>query len=408
MQIHLSKVCFVSNFKPKVIKSHFVLIGRKSSLSIFEKKSFMSRKQWLAGIAASAYLTFVLLLSSRIDNDLTANAGFVLRYKAAGLIPPYLFQLLLYPFAFFSDRILLLAIVGAGICGLAVLYKFRLWLRFFSTIDNKFWWLSLVMLFVFVPPMFEQPWYLGQLPANLFHNPTTLAVLPFSILLFWQSHQYLSEKHTHFSWQMMWLCVLNVAIKPSFFFCFAPVFGLYLLSNRLRWDGFLRASLPVVAGGVVLLVQYWAFFSQSAFSQAVGEQSSGIAFGFAEVWRHYSDNILFSFVRGMVFPLTFMLFYGKSALKASYIRYAWVLYFLAMTLFIFVHEQGPRFIHGNFGWQTIICNHILHGSLLFFLAKNYASLRSKWQTKVLIGLLILLVVSGIAYTVRLGYTGLYL
>ena len=111
----------------------------------------------------------------------------------------------------------------------------------------------------------RSPVSLGQSSGLIIHNPTTVVVFPFALLLFW------------FSWRDRYgLAALTAAvqclIKPNF------------------------ALVPATA---VLITQFMT-------SETLG---TGIIIDPFRAWSHVSDNIPLSAVRSLAFPLAFAVVY---------------------------------------------------------------------------------------------------
>ena len=72
-------------------------------------------------------------------------------------------------------------------------------------------------------------YFLGKVSPNIWHNSTTIFLMPFAILLFWKSYQVLSGTQKENTLLISMLVILNVFIKPSFFFVYVSVFPILLL-----------------------------------------------------------------------------------------------------------------------------------------------------------------------------------
>jgi hypothetical protein len=237
---------------------------------------------------------------------------------------------------------------------------------------------------------------LGYIPVNTWHNSTTITLVPVALLLFFKSFDFIMEEHPHFfgkkDFILLLLTVLSVLIKPSFFFVFVIAFPLFFLINRKLTKGLFSVALICLAGLATMMA-----IRQYVYS---GDESQVVIKPF-EAWKTWSDNIPLSFLASEAFPIAVFLLYPRIAFNDKLIQYAWLSFFAGMIIYILLNETGARAIHGNFSWQTIICNYILFLCSLIFLLKQKAGLKKD----IALTFLLLHVAAGIVFILKLPFFG---
>lgn len=207
--------------------------------------------------------------------------------------------------------------------------------------------------------------YLGQIPPNVWHNSTTIFLMPFALVLFGVSAQYLRDGERRWLWAMLLAAAFNVAAKPSLLFALLVVFPIFAMVRfrlaRRSWEA-LGATAVM---GVFVLIQYVYTFksgSTEAVYQAGNFGVSGeshVRVQFLHVWRYYSDSILLSLAASFAFPVVALAAYRRRLLDDDLVRYALALAGAGIGVFAVLTETGVREFHGNFIWQAIVANYIL-------------------------------------------------
>ena len=251
-------------------------------------------------------------------------------------------------------------------------------------------------------------YFLGQINPNVWHNSTTILLMPVAIILFDRSYRFLTSPSLSEAWMLTGLTVLSLFIKPSFFFCFGIVFPLFLMLKVGVKKAFWWGMLPVGLGGLVLIGQYYLIFRLSpSLPEAAATEASGVQFAPFLVWGASTSNYLWSILSSLLFPLTFVGCFPKRLLKTGILTYAWSLFLIALLIFIFIAETGDRALHGNFTWQAVVC------SFLLFMAtvKEGLTLLPDWKrgnkVKVLVFTFLLHVMAGVGYMGKILITGSY-
>jgi len=247
-------------------------------------------------------------------------------------------------------------------------------------------------------------WYLGQTPPNVWHNSTTIFLMPFAVALFWVSYRNLREPTLRGDLVVAALCIANVLAKPSFFFAFAPIYPLMLVAQHGLGKKFWLHVWPAALGGTCVGVQYYLLYSLQIGNAFDGE--SQIVIRPFEAWSLHSSNIPISIAASALFPLTYFACFFKQAWRDPLLRYAALLFLISLMIMALVSETGPRRHHGNFFWQAYVSNYLLFTSVVLRLVQRpRADGRTDRRRRVLLVVLGLHVISGIAYIAKVFLSG---
>ncbi|MCG3210497.1 MAG: hypothetical protein FOGNACKC_04128 [Anaerolineae bacterium] len=368
---------------------------------------------------------FGAVVYRNIVTDIQDHAGFIIQILAGELIPPpnFLYYLTVYSLAFFSSNFQTLLIVSVLVLAVAVTAKFAVTYQIFRLYykdsllpqpRDRFGWLvtifALSLPFTFsllTPAAVNGRWYLGQIPPNVWHNSTTIFLMPFALGLFWVSYQNLVIPSLRRNIVILLLVIANILVKPSFFFVFMLVYPLMLLGQA----GGLRRSfwpnlIPVAVGVIFLAAEYYLIYLIGAGN--VHTESGGVKFGPFSVWAHYSPNIALSILVSTLFPVVYLAFYWRELLKNLLLRYAVVLFVVGVLIMALLSETGPREFHGNFFWQAYVTNYIQFVAVaVLFVGKLINSKMLGARFLLILGAFGLQVFAGLAYLTRFFFTGSY-
>ena len=201
--------------------------------------------------------------------------------------------------------------------------------------------------------------YLGNIPSNIWHNSTEIFLMPFALFLFWRTYKLLDNSNYSIK-EIIIICVLvfiNASIKPSFIFCYVVAFPiLALLKHRFNKEFFMKI-IPVILGIIFIIILKNYVYSSSIYNPM---DESSIKIAPFHVWAYFTkNNISLSLISSVFFPICFFLVYYKKIKNNLIIRYSTILFVSSLLIFILLSETGRREFHGNFMWQTIVCNYIL-------------------------------------------------
>ena len=227
--------------------------------------------------------------------------------------------------------------------------------------------------------------YLGTFTPNPYHNATYLTARPFSVPAFFLFVDILSfyEKEDR------WVCpryvlfsvflLLTTLAKPSFTLVLVSAAGVIMLwrlaVSRFRGvKAFFQMGIWFLPTFLVLLYQFGDVFRSG------GERSGGIGFGFLTAWSTVTDNVPLSVFRGILFPLTVLLFTLWHRELPKLLRFSWQFFLAALLTLVFLYESGYRLPHVNFSWGYMYGLFFLYVASLLVLAKNTLQRRQPaWQ-----------------------------
>jgi len=283
---------------------------------------------------------------------------------------------------------------------------------------NKVCLIALGLFFCFaIPDPFSlfvlKKMYLAKFAPMVWHNSTTIFLFPFAILLFWKQLKFLDfsyEVRLKDIFVINFLVVMNLAIKPSFIFTYAPVTFLFLLS-RFKVDtikNFMLKLSPIFTSGVFILVQYYLLFNLQQGS--IQEESSGILISTPfEALSHWIPLwfIPISLFLSFCLPIFSMIIF-KEIIKYRPFYYSLSLTIVGLIISAFIMESGPRMYHCNFMWQNVICSYLLLLSTVSFLVPKFISKDQKVKKVLLLkGLFLAHSLSGLLYLLKIFFTKNY-
>lgn len=218
--------------------------------------------------------------------------------------------------------------------------------------------------------------YLGTIPPNIYHNPTTILCMPFVLLCY---ESIIKENDTLTSTFWAALCA---ATKPSFLISIGPALGaLWILTRKIQY---LKQALII---SIIVAVQFTLIFIMGIGTP--NESKSFVTFftplkfltTYTSAW-----TLPFSMLASFALPLWYFI---RTKFEPNL---ALLNFFFAGAIAIFVHEAGPREDDGNFIWQWIIASFIVFLEAAAFMYNK----RNKFGAKILT----LHALSGIAYVIH--------
>jgi len=357
-------------------------------------------------------------------NDMHDHAAFA-RQMCTGEIPytgNFLVYLLVNVFSFFSAQATATELSLCGLLAFAGVYKYCLSKKkIVEVLEDRnrksasAWWiaiLALSMLFVFAIPgqsYFTDDYfmYIGNYVPNVWHNSTILFLFPFAILLFDLSYkQLLSYSAKRNAWIFV-LILLNLFIKPSYFFVFICVYPLLLLFTYKFKKEFWYSIIPPIIGFCVLIQEYWVIYKMA--KPIIHQEASSIVFlpfyrnpEFADI-----SVIPLTMLLSVLFPILYSFFNLPKLIKSHLFWYVLLSFIVSVLIFFFISESGPRASHGNFYWQIVICTWFCFFASLLALLKDIKQEGKTIKNSLLLLVFFIHVGMGLIYFVRLLITGYY-
>jgi hypothetical protein len=330
----------------------------------------------------AAYYSFILI--SRIPTDLQPHAKMAYSYSQGEvkLLPNFLYFFLLSLFTGFSKQYALYYIPAVILMSAAITAKFfitKFYAVKFCSIckENQTYpyLIAIVMLFVFPLPgvnyFTADQFYMGQLAPNVWHSSTTIFLMPFAEILFFESYSllFLNDKNTKNKIvQVLVLLTLNALIKPSFLFTLLPTVGIFFFVQYLflkKETNYLVKILPYVIGCIFIAVEYYFIYKLNYSGVDYSDKTnSGIAFEPFAIWKSYSPNLVIAFITSFFFPLVYILVSKGAVLKNTIVRFSLCNYLIGLSLWILLAEQGFRRSDGNFIWQMVVAGYLVFFTML--------------------------------------------
>jgi hypothetical protein len=389
-------------------------------------------------ISAAVFIVFaifyyLLILVRRVPTDIQLHSNAASHtFSGLGTLPPnILYFLVIYVGAGFSTSMHALFCSSIIVVSISIALKYVITTRIYGQLNNSkeishkellFPAFALLLLLIvsnipyinpFIP---ENNFYIGSFSPNVWHNSTTLFLMPFVLLLFWYSYLTITQRDKDYMIHTLVLVILNVAIKPSFFLVYVIVFPLFLFAYEKFSKRFFWNIIPVVVGLVCIFLEYVVIYKitkRSVLSTGKGEVST-IAFAPFALWR--SEISLRSaplvLLSSYAFPILYFIFYFKE-IRDTLNLYVIAYCAIALLLFICIAETGERASDGNFAWQVIICSYLLFMVVTFRVLQKIKTIREQKKTeKIKIALLSLVflihVLAGLIWLGRIYHFKSYL
>ena len=209
----------------------------------------------------------------------------------------------------------------------------------------------------------------GYLPLNVWHNSTVIFLMPIAIIMFFRSYEFVEDAKINGPSVcklifILFLSVLSVFVKPSYWTVFAVAFPLYVLIRLGFGRVFILTGMMLAVSLVPIILQYLFIF---------GDDRSAVVIAPFLVWFHFNGgalNVFQAILASLAFPIGIVAYYGREPLRESPVGYAWIGTIVGILIYTLFAETGARQFHGNFGWQNVACSFILFlCSAAFFLKK---------------------------------------
>ena len=238
---------------------------------------------------------------------------------------------------------------------------------------------TLLLTPITLPTLPDANLYRGYVAVtNLFHNPSTVLLKPFAIVLLWSAARFAFAWGNPRWWEAALMALAVVAsalLKPNLVMILLPPVGLFVAYEVVRWRR-VRWSLAlgmVAPALVILAAQYLGFFTDAA-TDAEGFQSSVIWAPFGVFLHRESRVWMLALKLGLSAALPLALTVGRRSHwpQMRVLWLAWALYVSGVLYAYLLAESGERFTHGNFVWGANI------GVLLLYMV-SLGAFATWWQ-----------------------------
>lgn len=206
--------------------------------------------------------------------------------------------------------------------------------------------------------------YIGQIPANVFHNSTEIFLMPFAVALFGLTLSHLHRPNQRLLTWGVPLVILSVLVKPSLMFCVIPVFPVAAVV-RYGWrSSEVRRAVLLAGVGLFAVFLEYLYIYVVRPGGVTSSNDGGVALGFLTVWNNYTPSIPDSLLLSYVLPIVAFTVGGKRLLRSRAVLYATGLAIVGLIEFAVLKETGSREFDGNFLWQAIVCTYLLFLAIL--------------------------------------------
>ncbi|WP_144604469.1 hypothetical protein [Algoriphagus algorifonticola] len=348
--------------------------------------------------------------------DIKIHNFFLIEYLENGYfpIPPgyyfllYLLDLLIsYKFQFLVSSILLMT----GF----LWWKFRITVKWIFESSSLGIQTSYLLAFLFfflgpivIPSIDREYWYLGKFSQIIWHNSTIIAAFPFCLLLVKQTLSWWENYSNRAFLNICLLVVTILLIKPSFLFCYLPVFLCYTfyLLRRPSQPFILAVCLSVFSLLLIwiekILIFQWDPMVVNYYSQ---EDIPRVVLEPFKIWFHYSNEPFYDLLSSIPLTLCFLIFWRRKAFENRFFSFSFWTLLLAILIYFLLAETGYREYHGNFYWQIPVALYLHNLSMLLIVLKEHQEKNEKspFRIKIFASIFSIQVVFGFAYWLRIFF-----
>lgn len=265
--------------------------------------------------------------------------------------------------------------------------------------------MSAALLVVYIIPVlyfFPGIWphlhymHLIYLTPNEWHNSTFICMMPFAIIAYLLSIRQLEQYDPRRTWYIGLSLMLSVLVKPSFFFIYAVVFPIIYWMRYRFSKTFWLMMIPVAAGVCAVLYEYLTIF---LFFPSGGTGGVAITAERFAQWPFWQVRLQ-SWTVSLALPIIFVWLYWKEIRKDYEFYTVAGLLAVALGIFLFCVERGPRASHGNFAWQIYAAMWFVYYYVLKVVVQGVQ--KNGWQKREIgmVALYGLHVIFGIVYLLR--------
>ena len=386
----------------------------------FFSKTFGVFEVILISILGLIYYYFTFIIDSDIPDHIKTLTAYL--EGSAPIRANFLYYFTVYLFSFFSSNSLVLCWVSVGVLAFATFFKYVLVKKIIISELSIYnanlilvsSLLSFSLLFSFSLPsilLFKGLLSTYSFTHNVWHNSTAIFVMPFVILLFWTSLKQFKEFQVKRLVFITALIVVTVLVKPSFVFVFIVAYPIFLLKkyrfSRLFWINL----IPIILAFLMIVVEYYFIYVTSK-----GDDKSSIGIDLFHIintryahgnWVYILAVFISTIISGFLFPIV-LLFRNRALFKVEMIQFAILCVVIGVIIGSTLYETGVRSLHGNLGWQNMMCSFLLFLVCIVQLLKLIAVNPLGWRVyRIEISIFGLHFLSGILYFLKVLVTASY-
>jgi len=347
-------------------------------------------------------LFFILFYELRRTVDFAAHIKFAREFALYGKphSERFGFELLVVLLAGFSKDLQALAQAAIIVLTIAVLVKALISIYIASKECKFSLAIFLSVIAIFVAPItlswskhplfpYNSPVHLGQFSGFIIHNPTTVLVFPFSLMLFYSS---IKERYLLTALLAAFSCV----IKPNFVLAWMPCFVLFQIwKYGYRHEIAIKTAISLIPSLAILTTQLFT-------TKDLGDGILILPFA---AWKQLSNNIPLSILRSIAFPGMFTILYFEEIRNHKDLWFAWLILFVATLQYSLFFITGKVY-SGNWSWGRYLAVYnvfllcLIRFSVICCKRSCLESISRVVKNGVLFILISLHFVSGICYYIR--------
>ncbi|MDQ7085143.1 MAG: hypothetical protein Q9M36_09530 [Sulfurovum sp.] len=256
--------------------------------------------------------------------------------------------------------------------------------------------LVLITFSIIIMGPLNLPWYniiiyMGQGSPNIWHNVTLWTVKPFALLtMFYILLAITEKKNTYYIFTTIFL-TLSLFAKPSFVIMFLPALFIFAFIKKIK-DTQFKIFFLILSFISIAVLAY-------QFTHTFHNGDSKVIFDFLGVWSEKSQNIAYSILLALAFPLLFLLLESK-IIHENAILLSWLQVGMGLILYSSFAQTGKYYAHANFSWSYMIAMSLLY---LFSIIKFFAlyHVMNKLKRYLLLVLLSIQISIGIYYFLKM-------
>ncbi len=348
------------------IKKKFTYLSRT-------KKNINNMEARKSAITILLY-AFLFLISTLIfqrvyiHSDLIGHANAVAQSYIEGTRAynsNFLYYFTIYLASF--GKVELLKYASILVLSLFVLFKFNLTYNYLTqnnekpSVANGITTLMLVFSSAIYLPnlLLFRRFYTETYTLNVWHNSTTIFLMPFAILLFLSSMKQLNSYSHKRLWIILILILLNSFAKPHYLFVYVVALPITVFLYKKDWTDRLRQLTPCIVAAILIFTM--KFLIQSNPETMQGGDGEGLKIIINPLGKtiNYLDTVfwkagiwvLINIVTGLLFPIVGMYFLKDKIKDNPEIVFSLVAVIAALLIANLFTETESRLRHGNFKWQ---------------------------------------------------------
>ena len=288
------------------------------------------------------------------------------------------------------------------------------------------------------PQLISGYWQADVFRLNVWHNPTTVAVMPFGLLLFYFGFLVMKERTLKNFLILAAVIILNFFSKPSYILAWVPtifIFGAFLkigdedeISLNINFKRILLAcavAVPALVGiflmknvtksvreGVIVslpfaIQSHLMHIDFDRYLNFIAERLLGRGFdAITGAWQTFWYIIFYkplTLACGLAFPLSALLVSKRK--KEGLLVFAWLALAVSFVIAYTLSQDGDHRTHLNFTWQIpVAVSALFLASLLNFFSEEERFSKLSWPAALTCGFFLLHAYSGLLYLQRMIFT----